>query len=359
MTRLRKRAAAWVAVLALAAGLLAGCAGTREPTGKPGKVQTVLPPLSPPVKLRIAEDGAPSGAGFYIADARGYFKALGLEVEWVPFASSADMLPALATGKVDVAGGVTTASLFNAIARGLDIRIVADKGTNIPGRAYFQLVLRADLADKVRDFADLKGLRIGVTTPGSLDELTLDKALRAGGLTLADVKEVFINSFPDMLTALGNGSIDAAMEIEPLITKGVEQGIITRWRDAQEYAAGAQIALVLASPTFTRNTEAARRFMVAYLQGVRDYNDAFLKGRDTDAVIAIMTRYTVLKDAGLWRKVNPTGLNPNGYVNKDGVADDLRWYRNRGLVKSDVDLDRVVDHSLVDYALTVLGRYEP
>lgn len=315
-------------------------------------------PLSPPVTVRIAEDGAPSGAGFYLADARGYFRDLGLNVEWVKFANSQDMLPALATGKVDLAGGVTTASLFNAVGRGLDVRMIADKGTNIPGRAYFQLVLRKDLEGEIRDFSDLKGRRIGVTSPGSLDELTLDKALKAGGLTLGDVEEIFIGSFPDMLTALANRSIDAAMQIEPLITKGVEQGVVSRWRDAAEYARGAQIALVLASPQFTsEKKEAAKRFMVAYLKGLRDYNDAFLKDRDKDAVIEVMTRYTVLKDKALWQKVNPTGLNPDGYLNKDGVADDLKWYRDRGLVKGTVDLDRVVDHSLVDYALGVLGPY--
>src|SRR5690606_40201159 len=40
-----------------------------------------LDPLPRPVKVRIAEDGAASGAGFYLAEALGYFKAYNIEVE--------------------------------------------------------------------------------------------------------------------------------------------------------------------------------------------------------------------------------------------------------------------------------------
>ncbi|MFN8455731.1 MAG: ABC transporter substrate-binding protein [Anaerolineae bacterium] len=49
-----------------------------------------LTPLDPPVNVKIAEDGSASGAAFYIADAKGYFKEMGINVEFVTFQSSDD-----------------------------------------------------------------------------------------------------------------------------------------------------------------------------------------------------------------------------------------------------------------------------
>ncbi len=61
------------------------------------------------------------------------------------------------------------------------------------------------------------------------------------------------------------------------------------------------------------------RFMAAYLKGVRDYNDAFIKGDGKDEVIDIMTKHTALKDPELWEKVNVTGLDPDGKMFIDDI----------------------------------------
>lgn len=338
-----KKAATLIAVLLL------GLASAAE----------AVTPLPTPAKVRLAEDGAPSGAGFYIAEAKGYFRELGIEIEIVSFESSAEMLPAIAAGHVDIAGGITSVALFNAIQRGFDIKIVADKGTNLPGRSYFDLVIRADLKDRIKDYKDLEGLRIAVSAPQSLDHLTLAKALEKGGLTFDDIDLVIIPNFSNMLTALANRALDAALLIEPLITQGVKDGYVDRWKDATDFAPGAQIAIVLASPSFVRDRrEVAERFMVAYLRGVRDYYDAFVHGEGFEEILPIMTEYSTLKDPDVYRNMHPPGLNPNGHVLIEGIRSDLDWYIAQGYFSGEVDLARVVDHSLVDYALEVLGWYE-
>jgi NitT/TauT family transport system substrate-binding protein len=55
-----------------------------------------LAPLKEKTKVVVAEDGAASGAGFYIANEKGYFADYNIEVEFATFANSDDMLPALA-----------------------------------------------------------------------------------------------------------------------------------------------------------------------------------------------------------------------------------------------------------------------
>lgn len=358
---MRKPGAFLLALFLLVAvwGCSAGSRGAPDPSPDPDPAATAeaLPPLNPPVQIRIAEDGSPSGAGFYIAHAKGYFRELGLDVSISPFESSGDMLPAIASGDIDVAGGITGANLFNAVARGLDIRIVADKGTNYPGRPYFGFVVRQDLADEITDYADLKGRRIGLFSVGTLNEYTVEKALARGGLTVDDVTLVPLGP-PDMNVALANRSIDLGMQIEPLITQAERQGIAVPWKDTSEYLPDAQIAVVLASPRLVENKNVSHRFMVAYIKGLRDYNDAFQKGQNTAAIIDILARYSEVTDPAVWRSVRVTGLNPDGYVVRENLADQYNWYRARGTVMEEVDLSKVIDMSLVDFAVEYLGEYQ-
>ena len=82
-----------------------------------------------PVTVRVGIAQAASDAPFFIADKKGYFAEEGIRVDYTVLT---DMVPSLATGQLDVGGVSNSAGLFNAAARGLDIRIVADKGSTPP-----------------------------------------------------------------------------------------------------------------------------------------------------------------------------------------------------------------------------------
>lgn len=57
-----------------------------------------------------------------------------------------------------------------------------------------------------------------------------------------------------------------------------------------------QNVFLVASEKFAARTDVGRAWMVAYLRGVRDYNDAIFKRRDRDAVIQILMESTLVKD---------------------------------------------------------------
>lgn len=331
-------------------------AGTDDPSEAGAGTAPVLPALDPPQPLRIAEDGSPSGAAFYIATERGYFQEMGLEPEFVTFESSAYMLPAVASGDVDVAGGIMTASFLNAVDRGLPIRIIADKGRNIAGASYFDLVRSTRVINEVQTLEDMRGRRVAITSEGSVDHIFAELALRAAGLTEEEVEWVIIRDFGQITPALANGSVDVAMHIEPLITAGEAEGIVDRWIDATEFAPDFQVAVALASPVFiTDRQDAAQRFMVAYLKGLRDYHAAFAHGVDTEEIIEIMTIHTPMKDPELWRRVNVVGLNPDGYVIPESVQFQIDWFKEKGLYDGDLTAEDLIDHSLVDFAIEQLG----
>ena len=110
-----------------------------------------LEPLAVRATVNIAHDAAASDAGFFIAAEKGYFEEVGIEVKFVKFPSGAEMLPMVAADQVQVAGGITSTALFNAIDRKLGVRLLGDKGHNIPGRPFATMVLRLALADQVKE----------------------------------------------------------------------------------------------------------------------------------------------------------------------------------------------------------------
>ncbi|GAB4242576.1 MAG: aliphatic sulfonate ABC transporter substrate-binding protein [Thermoleophilia bacterium] len=357
-----------LAVLLLVPATAASCgedeSGPVETTAETqaaGEDETGFEPLDPPVEVNVAFDDAPGTAGIILADEFGYFDEVAIEVKYTKFNSGADMYTSLAADRVDVGRGIITASLFNGAARGISVWVVADSGTNVKGEGnYFGLVVRKDLADEIQDYSDLEGRKVLIVSRGSINELFLELALAEGGLTIDDVETTVIDSFPDLNAALGNGAADVAVQIEPLITRGEQDGILVAFGDASEYAPDEQVAALLYSPEFAENVEAARAFMIAYLKGVRDYNDAIIHGGPRqDEIINVLVENTFVDDPELWKTMRPTGLNPDGTVNTEAVARDQRFYVEKGLVENPAPIEKVVDNSFAEYAVEVLGPYEP
>lgn len=353
------RKAGWVGILS-AVLLVGACAQkeTEKPETPDKPASGDLAPLEKPAKVFIAEDGAASGAGFYIAKEKGYFEDYNISVEFADFANSDDMLPALAAGEVDIAGGVSTASFFNAIAQGIDVRIIADKGHNMPGKSYFSFVIGNHMKDEIKEYSDFRGKKIAVSSRNSIDGYIYEEMLKHAGLTEDDVEYVHIADFGAMLGAIDAGTIDAALNIEPLIAQGIHQGFHHRFGDATDYAPESQIAMVLASPKFMADEELSLRFMAAYLKGVRDYNDAFFKDKGKEEVIDIMVQHTALKDPELWERVFVTGLDPNGKMFVDDIKKQYDAYKANGAIRGEIDFDKSVDSSLVERTLEEIGVYE-
>jgi NitT/TauT family transport system substrate-binding protein len=322
------------------------------------KQKTELAPLSPTVKVTVGMKQVVSDAGVLIGMARGYYKDMGIEIEPVQFNTGQDMINALGAGQLDVGCTVTAAGLFNAMLRGIPIKIVADKGINVAGKGYYRLMIRKDLVDEIKDFKDLNGRKLAVVGTASLDEIALDRVLNQGGLTTKDVDLQVIRAFPDIVAAMSNKSIDGGMVIEPFVTAAISKNIADPWKDPAEYDPDAQTALLVYGKSMLERPEVAKRFMVAYVKSLRDYNDAFFKNKNRDEVISILAQYSVVKDKELYKKMYPVGLNPDGYVRMKGIQMDLDWYKQRDLLKGDLKAEDVVDNSFCDFAVQVLGKYE-
>jgi hypothetical protein len=57
--------------------------------------------------------------------------------------------------------------------------------------------------------------------------------------------------------------------------------------------------------------------------------------------------------------MRPTGLDPDGKVLEAAIANQQDYYAEIGQVQEKVEMDRVLDLSFAEYAVSVLGEYEP
>ena len=301
----------------------------------------------------------------YVADKRGYFKAEGLTVQLTNFQSAAMMIVPITTGDIDVMAGSASAGLYNAIARGLEIRLVGSKVSTPKGRTSQTLIVRQELLDsgKVKSVADLKGMKIANAAPGTASISTLNRMLRSAGLTLKDVDIVTVG-FPQMRPALQNGAVAAALPAEPFTMQTVRAGIAGPLVRDDEVYPGHEIASFMFSGQFIRERrDVAFRFLRALIKGARDHNDALddqgmFAGPKGDAIIAILNEYTPIKDPNFFKSFALAYCDPDGAVNVDTLREDLELFRTLGLVKSDVSVEKLVDDSLRQQVIKELGPYK-
>ncbi|HEY8458709.1 MAG TPA: ABC transporter substrate-binding protein [Actinopolymorphaceae bacterium] len=336
------------AAFLMIASFAAACGGGEDGEGSDGSVDVV----------RVGTLNSNSDAPFFIADAKGYFAEQGIEVEFVPFKSSTEMIAPLGQGQIDVGGGGLAAALFNAVGRGVNLKIVADKGTNRTGYSY-PIVVRSDLLDsgEVQAIGDLKGRTFAVSAPGTVLDYLLAKGLAGSGISFDDVEVNGPLGFPDQVNAFANKAIDASILIEPFATEAEKQGVARRLAFSEEWANNETLAVTLyGGPFMEERRDVAVRFMVAYIQGIRFYLDALedgkLAGPNAAEVIDILTEYTPVKDPQLYQEITPTANDPDGRVNVEAVNEMLEFWGQQGLLEGpEVTAEQAVDMSFIDEAL--------
>lgn len=332
----------------------------------PQPVTTEAPPAATPATAAVAPTGelkkvkmgyVPVSifAPVFVAKEKGYFAEQGLDVSLEPFPGGSDPVVLTASGQLDLGIGGAGPAFWNAIAQGLPIKVIA------PGHAEGNPVATPLMISKancesgaIKSVADLKGKKVSVNARGAT-EYWLDQALRTAGLTIDDI-DLQTLAFPDAVAALASGAVDAAMVGEPLATKAEQDGIAVRL--ATDFPVqNIQPTVIFANENFLKdNPEAATGLVTAYIKASRDLTGA---GYNDPANLAIVEQYTKVPAALVAASVKPI-YAVNGEINLDGLATMQSFFRQRGLLEYDQDLDpaSIVDTQYVDAALAALGPYQ-
>jgi NitT/TauT family transport system substrate-binding protein len=363
-------------LLVAAIGVLAACAapgpvpaaapsstggGPAAPAGAAAPARAdASPAVAAPDTVKIGYLGANmSNAGMFIAADKGYFQEVGISPDLIPFDAGTRMVPALATNDIQVGAGSAGAGLFNTVHRGIHNKVVADKGSGPLGAGWQAMIARKDLYDRgeLTRLEDLRGKTFSVFTLEASQEVELAYHLGLVGLTLADVNILEIPS-PDQPTAFANRTMDATWSIEPAVAILVDRGLAVRLFGSEERHPNQQTSTIMYSEQFASQRDLATRWMVAYLRGLRDYNDAFVAGRGREEIVGILERAKVVTDRALLERFGLTGLNPNGYVNRQSLQEMHDYFVRKGTITQPVPLDDLVDDGFVTGALERIGVYD-
>jgi NitT/TauT family transport system substrate-binding protein len=299
-------------------------------------------------------------AGFLVAAARGYLAEQGITAETQNFDGGTRMVPPLAQGELEVGMGGLGAALYNAITRDIPMKIVADNGSTPPGHGWQGLAVRKELADGgLRTLADLKGKNVGLSSLASSGEVTYYKILERTGLSDQDLT-IELLAFPDQVVALGNGRLDSALLIEPLLTTALDNGTAVLLAGVDDINPGQQLAGVMYSARFIQQSpDAARAFMVGYVKGIRDYLDAVgPRKKDQDQVFGILANAGLVRDPAQLPRLRPVGFDPDGRVNARSLDEDQDVYLRQGHQQERINMAQVIDNTFVDHAARVLGPYQ-
>ncbi len=316
--------------------------------------QTVAP-LSPKQKVVVAYVPIMKFATLYVADSRGLFAKYGLDVEVQSVRSGTEVIAFLTQGKVDVGGIAIVASTWNAWVKGMDLRIIAPGGLEPMKGSPTRLLVRKDLVDsgKVKTVADLKGMKVGMAGgPGSGGEYLAAKALERGRLTIRDVQALNLGN-TDMPIAFANKSLDAGILGSPYADQALAAGNAVAL--AEDLTPGAMtVAFVSSGKLLKERPEVAKRFVLALAEAAR-----MMQGADylsSDNVKAYLAHVNATEQS--IRTGDPVIYDPNQEISLDGLRDVERVHRENGRTEYSQPFDpkTVTDTSLVDWALSVLGR---
>jgi len=305
-----------------------------------------------PARIKLGVLKLTSSAVLFLGAEKGYFKAFGVDPELVFFQAAQPIAVALASGDIDIGATGLTAGLYNIVAGGVPIWIVADKGREWPDHNLTALVVRKDLYDNgVRTMRELKGRKIGVTQVGSTFHYNIGRYLEKEGMAPGDVELVPLQALPALNDALAARRVDAVATAEPFVSRLESAGAgvtIVRTGDTFPW----QIATVMYSDRFAKDRARAVAFMKGYARSSRHYHDAVLarkSGPAFDEIVAITTKYTGASP-DLIRKGFP-------YQDRDGrlmpgdVGRQTAWWHAQKLVKAPIAERDIVDESFLREAL--------
>ena len=172
-----------------------------------------------PVNVSIVLIPSESAAQAYYAQDLGYFKAAGMNVTLTPMAASPPIIAAVSSGAVDI-GNSVVGSVVAARSRGINVKFIAAAGL------YSSTAPTARLlglkGTSYHTGSDLNGKTIAVTGLADLTYYATKQWVEATGGNPASMKFIELAE-PEMLPALKEHRVDAAILIEPFIASAGDE----------------------------------------------------------------------------------------------------------------------------------------
>jgi NitT/TauT family transport system substrate-binding protein len=314
----------------LALALVFGCTHHEQP--------------KPLAKVRMNFNPTLVYAPMMIATEEHFFADEGIDAELVHIDSNSALV-ALTSGSLDVMSGPIRSGLFNVMLRSAPVRVVADRGQLIPGGCAIEaFAAPPKLAERIEaKGGDVRGLKFALIR-GGFTEFMIDKFLEQRKLTRNDIE--YLQIAPGDSAVSAKRPIEAIRYVqEPNLSNGISKGLYKVIATAESVSPGQQHGVVMFGKRLLRDDpELGRRFMRAYLRGVRRYNEG--KTRRNVAIIARHTQLPVeIIERSCWMPIAA-----DGQVNMQSMNALLDWSKAHGYLDAPVPLEKWWDPRFIDAA---------
>ncbi len=295
-------------------------------------------------KIRVTQ--AVASFTFLPADyarVKGYFAAEGLDVQQIATRGGGPDLAALLSGDVEFNFGVGPYQIGAAQADRPIVNVLNMLSRNLIGVVISKAAAEksgvkpdAPLAERARA---LKGLRLGMTQPGSLTHRQVEHLMRIGGLREGEVEIVALGAPSSLVSSFDQNRIDGYAISTPHDRLMVQRGKAVMWvdnanGDDPSIDPFVMSGLVVAPKTLADDPETVHRMVRALRKAMDD-----IRAKPTAEVAqAIRQIYEKVDPDTLDAAVEATkkAINPTGRVSKQ------MWVNTLKLDGRDVDPDKLV-----------------
>jgi NitT/TauT family transport system substrate-binding protein len=313
-----------IALLALAAAVACGTSAAAQ------------------TKVRLAVGG--QSALYYlpltVVDRLGYFKDEGLDVEISDLAGGSKALQALIGGSADVVTGAFDHTI-QMQAKGQPIQAVVQLG-RFPG---FVLALTGPKARSYRGPADLKGMKIGVTAPGSSTHFMILHMMAQAGLKADDAAFVGVGAGSTAVAAAKRGEIDALVSVDPVINlldseKAIRIVADTRTMEGTHavYGGPYPAAVLYLSPAYAeRNAKTVQALTNAFVRGLK-----WIASHPAEDIAKAMPAEYALGNMDLFVRSIRSSIpmySPDGRLGRDSADTALKVLREFDAAVRDAKID--------------------
>jgi NitT/TauT family transport system substrate-binding protein len=280
------------------------------------------PPAAAQTKVRLSVGG--QSALYYlpltVTQRLGYFKDEGLDVEISDLAGGSRALQALVGGSADVVTGAFDHTI-QMQAKNQPLTAVVLLG-RFPG---FVLAVLTSKAASYRGPADLKGMKIGVTAPGSSTHFMALYLMARAGLKPDDASFVGVGAGSSAVAAVKRGEIDALVSVDPVINLLVSEGAIKVVSDTRTlegtravYGGPYPAAVLYVTPAYIQNNAKTVQSLVnAFVRGLK-----WIASHPAEDIAKAMPPEYALGNMPLFVASIKSSIpmySPDGRFNRDGA----------------------------------------
>ena len=318
----------------------------------------------PRTKIRVGLVRLISSGPIFIAEARKFFDKVNLDVELHYFSDGALAMPALVAGELDLTASTLNAGLFNAVSKGAPYKLILDRGIEKPGSGSMTIVASNAMHEAGFTSVDkaklLKGKKIAIQAPGSIDQFLFGRAAEKAGLDpTRDLNWSSGMPYPDMIKLMGVGQADAANIPVPLAFLAEKNKVGKIIGAGSDIEPNVQLACwVMSSKFLAANKSAATRFAMVHTHAGRLFNKA-AAAKDPD-VIKIVSEATKVP-APLIELAAPrwTWFDEKGMPNVESCLAQGKFWNQIKLVNATVTKEQLFDLSPAVEADARLSKNNP